>query len=223
MRLPFPPSQNHAWRSVLVDGRVQVHLSERGRAYRAAVAMCPEVWAHPRADASWRLRLVITLCAPDRRKRDLDNHVKQVIDALMHAGLIPDDSQIDQLVVNRGPVSPRDGHARVGISPLLDGRPVPFPQRNPRMNTNRTNGLTLIEVLVAAVITGIFAAIVLPLAFGHRLPCWQISQPNGKYTDQWGSWARPEPRGSGVAFTDTRGVAHEVYGTFTIDRGRCLE
>jgi len=38
---------------------------------------------------------------PDRRRRDLDNLLKSVLDALEHAGLYADDSQIDLLVTRR--------------------------------------------------------------------------------------------------------------------------
>lgn len=51
-----------------------------------------------------RLALWLVVQAPDRRARDLDNTVKAVQDALTHAGVWLDDSQIDRLLVERGPV-----------------------------------------------------------------------------------------------------------------------
>jgi crossover junction endodeoxyribonuclease RusA len=38
---------------------------------------------------------------PDRRRRDLDNLAKPTLDALEHAGVYEDDSQIDLLIIRR--------------------------------------------------------------------------------------------------------------------------
>jgi len=43
---------------------------------------------------------------PDRRRRDLDNLQKSTLDALEHAGLYEDDSQIDLLIARRCEVAP---------------------------------------------------------------------------------------------------------------------
>jgi Holliday junction resolvase RusA-like endonuclease len=42
----------------------------------------------------------VTVCPPDNRKRDLDNILKALFDALQHAGVIEDDSQIRKLMVS---------------------------------------------------------------------------------------------------------------------------
>ena len=85
LQLPFPPSVNSMWRtprSGPLAGRTM--LSEDGRRYRRAVA-----------DAVLEARM------PDRRKRDLDNLPKAVLDGLTHAGVWLDDGQIDDLRVWR--------------------------------------------------------------------------------------------------------------------------
>ena len=46
----------------------------------------------------------IVACPPDRRRRDMDNYNKGLLDALTHAGIYPDDSDIDDLRVQRGPI-----------------------------------------------------------------------------------------------------------------------
>lgn len=95
LTLPWPPSLNRYWRNVA--GRTLI--SRDGRAYRSAVA-----WSVP-AIHKQRMegRLLVTIAAspPDRRKRDLDNMLKAVLDSLSHAGVYVDDSQIDYLSVER--------------------------------------------------------------------------------------------------------------------------
>lgn len=97
MPLPWPPSVNHYWRRDPRTGRVLV--SAKGREYRGQV--------QSRRVASFgsdRLAVVIVAHPPDRRKRDLDNLPKAVLDALTHAGVWDDDSQIDDLRIMRGQV-----------------------------------------------------------------------------------------------------------------------
>jgi crossover junction endodeoxyribonuclease RusA len=112
IRLPWPPSVNTYWRSV---GRGRVLISERGRDYRIAVALAVrERW--PGLRHPTRARLVVSIYAwpPDRRSRDLDNLPKAVFDALTHAGVWQDDSQIDGLAVTRLAVT-KGGFIDVGI------------------------------------------------------------------------------------------------------------
>jgi len=55
---------------------------------------------------------------PDRRRRDLDNLLKSVLDALEHAGVYADDSQVDLLVVRRCEVDRPHGHVEVRVEHL---------------------------------------------------------------------------------------------------------
>lgn len=48
-----------------------------------------------------RLSVEIDAHPPDRRRRDLDNLQKPLLDALEYAGVYEDDSQIDRLVSRR--------------------------------------------------------------------------------------------------------------------------
>lgn len=95
--LPYPPSVNHYWR----HARGRHYVSDEGKAYRKAVADVA-----PRRKLTGRLEVVIDVLPPDRRKRDLDNVLKALLDALAHAGTYEDDSQIDCLLVERGSVTP---------------------------------------------------------------------------------------------------------------------
>lgn len=99
--LPYPPTVNTYWRHVVCPGRgkssVRVLISKAGRAYRKFVRV-----AVGRVEPiSGRLHVVLRVHPPDRRKRDLDNLPKALLDALEHAGVYDDDSQIDWLEVKR--------------------------------------------------------------------------------------------------------------------------
>jgi crossover junction endodeoxyribonuclease RusA len=50
--------------------------------------------------------LSVVLFPPDKRKRDVDNYLKGLLDALTHAEVWTDDSLVDQLAVYRGAVIP---------------------------------------------------------------------------------------------------------------------
>lgn len=94
LTLPWPPSVNHYWRTV--NGRPII--SKAGREYREAVRSC--AWgAGNMGDA--RLSVAIAASPPDRRRRDLDNVLKALLDAMQHAGVYDDDSQIDKLTITR--------------------------------------------------------------------------------------------------------------------------
>lgn len=100
--LPFPPSVNRMWRtprSGKLAGRTM--LSAEGRAYRQAVADEVIVQRVPRHMLKGRLGVAITAHPPDRRARDLDNLFKAPLDCLQHAGVIRNDSDIDELSINR--------------------------------------------------------------------------------------------------------------------------
>jgi crossover junction endodeoxyribonuclease RusA len=100
--LPWPPSVNSYWRHVVIGRSVRTITSKAGREYRDQVVRLLDGELQYSEDA----RLVATLWVypPDRRRRDLDNLPKAVLDAVEAAGVIADDSQIDELHVVRCPV-----------------------------------------------------------------------------------------------------------------------
>lgn len=82
--LPYPPSVNHYWRHTR-NGRH--YISERGRAYKADVAkICRE--CDPFKGA---VQVQLAVFYPDKRKRDPDNLLKALWDALVSSGLIEED------------------------------------------------------------------------------------------------------------------------------------
>lgn len=118
LTLPWPPSVNRYWRSVVVKRRVRVLISSEGRQYRKRVL--DEMVYRPKLyGPAVRLAVCIMACPPDRRRRDLDNALKAPLDAMMHAGLYADDSQIDSLTIERGPVV-RGGELRVSVQEVME-------------------------------------------------------------------------------------------------------
>ena len=97
--LPFPPSQNHYYRRY----RNRVVISERGRAYRKEIAMMMRIVRSKRFNTA-RVRVSVILNPPDRRKRDLDNYLKIVFDAVTNSGTWDDDSQVDEIHIKRGEI-----------------------------------------------------------------------------------------------------------------------
>ena len=107
--LSYPPSVNHYWRHV----GDRTLISRAGREYRQRVA--DELAHQGVSTAGGSISLFISVHPPDRRRRDLDNILKALLDALQHGGAYQDDSQIDSLrVVRSKPV--RGGQVMVLVS-----------------------------------------------------------------------------------------------------------
>lgn len=103
--LPFPPSVNHYWRHILMGKSIRALISKRGREYRDEALRACCVQHATNANINGRLAVTVHLCPPTRHKRDLDNYVKALLDALTHANVWGDDEQIDRLVIERGDVT----------------------------------------------------------------------------------------------------------------------
>lgn len=124
LTLPYPPSLNSIWRAVVVRVApkpvARVLLSERGRRYRRAVIAQVRGQGRPRMPSGARLALVLEVCPPDRRVRDLSNLPKALEDALTHAGVWADDSLIDELhVYRRPPRKPASVDVTITVLPHL--------------------------------------------------------------------------------------------------------
>lgn len=94
--LPYPPSLNRYWRHV----GARTLLSQAGRRYRHDVATCC-MQQGIKKTLLGRLSVTLNVFVPDRRKRDLDNIPKAILDALEIAKVYVDDSQIDELKLLR--------------------------------------------------------------------------------------------------------------------------
>lgn len=95
LTLPYPPSVNHYW---CASGKRR-YISHAGRKFRRdsfyliKAARCPrfegDVWVS------------IELYPPDKRRRDVDNVLKPILDCLQYGGVITDDFQVSDLRIRR--------------------------------------------------------------------------------------------------------------------------
>lgn len=94
--LPWPPSVNSYWRHPTTGKLAGRHLiSQEGREYREAVRAL--VAESRQSVITGPVRVVVQAFRPDRRRRDLDNVLKSLLDSLTHAGVWQDDDQITDL------------------------------------------------------------------------------------------------------------------------------
>jgi len=104
LQLPLPPSMNTYWRNF----RGRTILSKGGRDYKLAVQEYVTVNKIPSfGDA--RLQAIITIFPRDRRKQDLDNRLKSLLDSLENAGIYDSDSQFDKIEIARGVIKTGGG------------------------------------------------------------------------------------------------------------------
>ena len=109
--LPYPPSINHYYRRV----GSRTLISREGRAYRKRI--CSILAAAGVRPIDGALAVVIELYPPDRRRRDVDNAQKALLDALEHGGAYHDDSQIVDLhTIKRKPTPGGKVIVRIGRS-----------------------------------------------------------------------------------------------------------
>ena len=104
--LPFPPSSNTYYR----QWRGRMLLSRRGREYRQEVA---DIVNGDRIEG--RLAVYILLEPPTRRKFDIDNRIKPLLDALQYAKLFDDDEQVDEIKISRGDIV-KDGRVLLQVT-----------------------------------------------------------------------------------------------------------
>ncbi|MBI1373711.1 MAG: RusA family crossover junction endodeoxyribonuclease [Phycisphaera sp.] len=104
LELPYPPSINHYWRM----WRGRMVISREGRTFRASVcALLAGGGGSRKPPSGGRVALCMDAFPPDRRRRDLDNIQKPLLDALEHAGVYDDDGLIDLLITRRQEPLPR--------------------------------------------------------------------------------------------------------------------
>ena len=118
LKLPYPPTNNHYF----TVARGRKILSKKGRIYRenAKIEVLAQRLLHKdkyQIEGDTRLNVFIEVYTPDRRKRDLDNLPKGILDALQYAEVFGDDSQIDELTLKRCEVV-KGGKVEIEITKL---------------------------------------------------------------------------------------------------------
>lgn len=124
--LPWPPSVNH-YKKI---GRIV--KTSTGKLYQQRINSDKvriyfyQVWMKVMKmgaestkyvdDATIMLDVSVDLYPPDKRRRDIDNGLKVLLDSLQHAGVYQDDYQIARLLVTRRSIIPH-GEILVRIKP----------------------------------------------------------------------------------------------------------
>lgn len=111
IELPWPPSVNRYYRHV----GPRVLISREGRRYRM---MCVSRLGGVFPKLEGKVKLTGEFYPPDARKRDLDNVLKCMIDSLVHAGLMRDDSQIKHIDVQMMSPIPPEGAVYIKLEEI---------------------------------------------------------------------------------------------------------
>ncbi len=124
-KFPLPPSVNRIWRNI----GSRTILSLEARVYRQTVqsiVQCHlfEIFVGP-------IAVDILVFPPDRRRRDIDNLQKALLDSLQHAGVFADDNQIQRLSIERREIVP-NGSVIVRIQAIEVPSPTITEQPNKR-------------------------------------------------------------------------------------------
>ncbi|TFH50588.1 MAG: RusA family crossover junction endodeoxyribonuclease, partial [Lysobacterales bacterium] len=110
----YPPSVNSYYDKWGEGSKVQVRVAKPGMNYRAEVYRIKLEHLNGDCPLKGRLSMEVELWMPDRRKRDIDNPLKCMLDALTYAGVWNDDEQVDCLLVHRKGVE-APGRAKITL------------------------------------------------------------------------------------------------------------
>jgi crossover junction endodeoxyribonuclease RusA len=94
----YPPSVNNYY----VKTRNGVHISAAGKRFRKAVIQDVKEQLAGLDIIDHKVTVDLIFWIPDKRRRDIDNLVKPIFDAITHADLWTDDCQVDQFTAYRG-------------------------------------------------------------------------------------------------------------------------
>ena len=94
--MPYPPTVN----TYYTVARGRKILSRKGRAYKKEAMLCLYEQAVPK-DREGPYAISIHIRPPDKRKRDIDNLIKPLLDSLVEYGAISDDSEVIDLRIQK--------------------------------------------------------------------------------------------------------------------------
>jgi crossover junction endodeoxyribonuclease RusA len=89
--LPYPPSQNHIWR----NGQKRTYLTAKAKIWHHHAKKALEALKLTNEGIDAPVRVTLILQAPDKRKRDVHNLHKIVLDALTECNFWTDDSLVE--------------------------------------------------------------------------------------------------------------------------------
>ena len=105
--LPWPPSVNAMYANVR-GRKVKTKVARKYQENVAKICLC--VGAGRKYSGS--IKVSIDAYPPDRRRRDIDNILKSLLDSIQAGAVYKDDSQIIELFVRK---NPSDGDGRVNV------------------------------------------------------------------------------------------------------------
>lgn len=95
IELPWPPSVNASTRNVSGKGRVKTKEYKAWREQAEWLLRVRHKKERLSTNKGYSCRIVAS--RPDRRRRDIDNFIKPVVDALVASGVVPDDCQMEKV------------------------------------------------------------------------------------------------------------------------------
>lgn len=108
LRLPFPPTVNHIW----VRGKKGFYMSAKGKQFFWDAFVMLQEWKMTnivpvKLPLINEVKIRFEAYVPDNRKRDLDNLLKGLQDALVKCRILKDDSQIADVGIGKAGLDPR--------------------------------------------------------------------------------------------------------------------
>ncbi|MFC6277301.1 RusA family crossover junction endodeoxyribonuclease [Psittacicella hinzii] len=123
LTLDFPVSVNAMYKTVVRGKFTHRAHSQRYREYRKQIIpqvqyqILAQKWK--KANENTFIALEVVEYCPDRRRRDIDNVIKPIMDILTEAGVYDDDSQIKRLEVSKINVDDQDDKSLKGKVKVL--------------------------------------------------------------------------------------------------------
>ena len=118
LEIPYPPSVNSIYRHAVRGKHSVMFMTDKGKKYQQVIRAIMLEQGSPRFGLA-RLHIVVEAFPPDRRKRDLGNLDKVLMDSLEKAQVFEDDSQIDRLTYIRKSVE-KGGKVIVKIQKITE-------------------------------------------------------------------------------------------------------